>query len=134
VSLRASVRLPPEPWTLTVCRTFVGDLAGVAGVAEPVVDDLLIAVTEACSNVVRHAAAGGPYRLEVSVDDSHCVIRVRDRGPGFDPDRLVRPAENTDSGRGLLLVRAVMDHLRIEPGNPGTQVTMTKTLRRPDPG
>ena len=90
-------------------------------------DDLAIAVTEACGNVVRHAALGGVYRVEIGVDDRQCVIRVRDRGPGFDPDHV----EVTDpelGGRGLVVMRAVVDDVRIESRRPGTEVTMIKSI------
>ena len=123
----AALELPPQPWTLAVCRGLLEQLLVLACVERRIADDLAIALTEVCGNVVRHAAVAGVYRVEIGVDDRQCVIRVRDRGPGFDPDRV----EVTDAdlgGRGLVVMRAVLDDMRIEACRPGTEVTMIKRV------
>jgi serine/threonine-protein kinase RsbW len=125
--LSVTVELPPKAWTLAASRRLVGDLLDGVAVAVMIREDLAIAVTEACSNVVRHAVGVASYRLTVDVDDDRCVIEVRDTGPGFDPDL---PRNTTaDGGRGLLLMLALVDDLRLERRHPGMNVTMIKRLR-----
>jgi serine/threonine-protein kinase RsbW len=126
--LSDAVELPPQMWTLAASRRFVGELLERAAVSPAIQADLAVAVTEACSNVVRYAPGGGNYRLAVDINDDRCVIEVRDAGPGFDPD-VPSNASLPEGGRGLLLMRALVDHLRVEQLQPGVTVTMIKNLR-----
>jgi serine/threonine-protein kinase RsbW len=125
--LSVAVDLPPKTWTLAASRRLVGELLDRVAVAVTIREDMAIAVTEACSNVVRHAPGVASYRLTVDVDDDRCVIEVRDTGPGFDPD-LPRTT-TADGGRGLVLMLALVDDLRLERQHPGMNVTMVKMLR-----
>jgi serine/threonine-protein kinase RsbW len=73
--------------------------------------------------------------LELDVDGSGLEIRVRDQGTGFDPTRLPDPLalENLcrSSGRGILLMRALMDAVTFcRPRGGGTEVGMRKSRRR----
>ena len=127
--LSDAVELPPQMWTLAESRRFVGELLARAAVSPAIQDVLAVAVTEACSNVVRHAPDGGAYRLTVDVNDDRCLIEVRDGGPGFDPDVTRNTSRDRDGGRGLFLMRALVDDLRFEQRQPGVTVTMIKNLR-----
>lgn len=124
-----AVELPSQMWTVAESRRFVGDLLHRAAVPSAIQDELAVAVTEACSNVVRHAPGSGTYRLTVDINDDHCVIEVRDAGPGFDPDVPPNTSPGRDGGRGLLLMRALVDDLRFEQRHPGMTITMIKNLR-----
>jgi serine/threonine-protein kinase RsbW len=104
-------------------------------VAAAVGTDLVLALSEACSNAVRHASAGLSYRVRLCVDDSRCLMEVRDHGPGFDPGVVPAPGVNAYHGRGLLIMRTVVDKLHIDPLQPhGTQVVMVKNWSRSLPG
>lgn len=126
--LSEAVELPPQVWTLAASRRFVGELLERAAVCPAIQDDLAVAVTEACGNVVRHAPDGGTYRLTVDINDDRCVIEVRDAGPGFDPDAPPHTSSDRDGGRGLLLMRVLVTELRFEHRQPGTTVTMIRSL------
>lgn len=78
-----------------------------------------LAVTEACTNVVRHAYADGHGPLEVDVRTAGDALEVdvRDRGKGIAP----RPAE-TSLGLGLPLMAALADRLRITRERDGANV------------
>jgi serine/threonine-protein kinase RsbW len=127
--LSDAVELPPQMWTLAESRRFVDELLARAAVSPAIQDELAVAVTEACSNVVRHAPDGGTYRLTVDINDDRCLIEVRDGGPGSDPDVPQNAPLDRDGGRGLLLMRALVDDLRYEQRHPGITVTMIKNLR-----
>jgi serine/threonine-protein kinase RsbW len=122
------VELAPQTWTLAEARRFVGEVLARAAVSPSVQDELIVAVTEACSNVVSHAPGSGPYRLTVDVTDDRCLIQVRDNGPGFDPDTIGSVSLDRNGGRGLLLIRALVDEVRFEQRRPGVTVTMIKKL------
>ncbi len=78
-------------------------------------DDLEIALTEACSNVVTHATGADKFEVRLDVGADRCLIDVLDNGAGFDTDALdgTRPATAGERGRGLYLIRALSDNVRM---------------------
>lgn len=79
---------------------------------------LRLAVTEALTNVVRHAypdGKTGPIRLELFVEKETLVVRLLDHGPRFDPRSstadLPRPEELAEGGYGIPILRKVMDSI-----------------------
>ena len=118
-------------------RTLDGALAG-AGVTQDCRDDIRLALTEACGNVVSHAGLASRYHIDVTVDEGECVIEVTDDGGGFDPARvpaveLVGPAAEPqglkESGRGLHVLAAVVERLDVvSVEDTGTLVRFSKHL------
>ncbi len=82
-------------------------VSGAAG------DDLEIAVTEACANVVRHATGAETFEVSLDLGDDRCTIDVRDDGAGFDPDAVDAPGTAGEHGRGLFLIRALAENVRM---------------------
>ncbi len=143
---------PRESLSIPVMRRVLGDTLVRIGLDEACISDLLLAATEACTNVLRHAGAGRRYDVIVQVDRSRALLQVIDSGRGIDPTRVrvrrahlrrppVRPAtllrrrSRTDistlaeSGRGLAIMRACVDDvsLRTGPGR-GTVVRLRKRI------
>jgi serine/threonine-protein kinase RsbW len=89
---------PREALSVPVMRRVLGDTLSRLGFGQSCIDDLLLAVTEACTNVLLHAGPGRQYELVVHVDGSQCVLEVVDSGRGFEPVRagirrpMVRPS------------------------------------------
>ena len=125
-----AIELPAVPVSLAAVRHALSEVAEAARVPDRVLDDLKVAVTEACTNVVIHAydgmAAGGPLLVDVWHRASRLVVRVSDAGTGMVP-RLGRRA--TGLGLGLRLIAALAAEVRIstKPGE-GTTVLMTFDL------
>lgn len=95
-----------------------------------------VAVTEALSNAILRGNAGDPrkrVRVRAFIDHSALVVEVADEGGGFDlesctldpttPERL-----QSEEGRGLFLMRKLMDRVECLGNGPGSVVRMT--LRR----
>ncbi len=97
-------------------------------------DEMKHAVIEACINAIEHSgSAERKIYLTFQVFSDRMVIRVTDRGSGFNPDEVeepdIREKLKTGShkrGWGLKLITNLMDDVRIEPGIPGTTVIMVK--------
>ena len=91
-----------------------------------------VALTEALSNAILRGNSDDPTKtvhVKVSVDIYRLVIEVRDQGEGFDidactvdvgPDTLER-----EDGRGLFLMRKLMDRVECVPSDPGNTVRLT---------
>jgi serine/threonine-protein kinase RsbW len=100
------------------------------------VHDVILALDEACANVIRHAFPGGAeggYAVSATVDDDEVRITVEDHGVGFDPARLDEDwvAPEALSGRGLSIIQSVMSSVDLsEPDDDGgTRLVMSKKLQ-----
>ena len=94
--VRFCLVFPRESLSIPVMRRVLGDTLNRLGVDENSVSDLLLAVTEACTNVLRHAGPGRKYEVVVKVGRNRCVLQVLDNGRGIEPARL-RTARRTQS-------------------------------------
>src|SRR5436309_13890334 len=102
------------------------------GVDTTCVDDIEVALTEACTNVLDHASGDEEYEVVAELDDNVCTILVVDTGHGFDAAEVghVEADPNAEEGRGIQLIRALVDrvHFRSKTDD-GTVVHLEKTLR-----
>ncbi|HMC51238.1 MAG TPA: ATP-binding protein [Acidimicrobiales bacterium] len=137
--MRLQIRLvlPADARLLPSTRRAMGLHLEALGVDPDCGDDIILALAEACANVVRHAFSGGPPgRFSVSADltSDDVTIEVEDHGLGIAPETVRRAGEEVDpeatSGRGLFLIRQLMSSVEVEPvGGSGTRVRMRKKLR-----
>jgi serine/threonine-protein kinase RsbW len=96
--------------------------------------DLKLALTEACSNSIRHAYRGGhegvvEIRYELAAD--RLAVEVSDEGGGFDPALLDADERDLDEGGlGIAIIRALTDELAIGPSakGAGSRLRFTKYL------
>ena len=120
------------PFIRGLCRQALEHLR----IDRDVVDEITLALNEACANVVQHAGPHDDYEVRVDIDDDRCRIQVTDQGEGFDPDALVEagPGDVLDGGQGLRLMRALVDTLRFEQDPDGRhRVTFVKRLSAREP-
>lgn len=128
VDMRFSLSLPCEALSIPVIRRVVGDALRGLGVAADCVDDVLVAISEACTNVVQHARASGDYKVTGHVDDGVCALEITDRGRGPRPAPQDR-GPLAESGRGIHIMQALMDDLDIDSApDQGTVVHLRKRL------
>ncbi len=104
---------------VTQVREWVCERARAAGLGEEAIAEIALAVSEAVSNIMRHAykgRAGGRIEATVTVDDTALTIHLRDYGLKFDPDAYQTPDLDTPSegGYGILLMRTIMDEVQYE--------------------
>lgn len=139
MNLHLVLRLPPDPASASVGRHLCASALVEAGASPDVIDDVSLAVTEACANVVNHAGPVPSYELRLELDPLRCTIIVADAGSGMDPARtgaaLGEGGRSREHGRGVSLMRAVMDSVRLSsrPGR-GTTVRLVKRLVDADGG
>jgi anti-sigma regulatory factor (Ser/Thr protein kinase) len=81
---------PGEAVSVPVMRRVLGDTLSRLGMDERCVGDILLAVTEACSNVVRHAGPGRRYEVVAHVGSKRCVLEIVDSGRGVDSSDAIR--------------------------------------------
>ena len=109
------------------------------GLTEARVADLVLVAHELAANAVRHggATSATPGRITLWREDHALLCRVSDGGPGIvDPERagLVDVPLAASNGRGLWIIRQVVDRLDIDSGGSGTTITAEIHLDQgPDP-
>ena len=135
--LDVAVCLPGEAETVGLVRTVVTNTLVLFGVEDECVEDVRLAVSEACTNVIDHAAGDDEYEVRLEVDEDRCVISITNPGEGFDANTLtgVMPDTSSARGRGVAIMQAVVDRIefRSEP-EAGTVVRLVKTLTIRDDG
>ena len=114
-----SVRLPVDAKSVPLARGLLRQALEHLGVVQTGIEELVLALTEACANVVQHAGEHDEYQLDVEIDDELCRITVLDNGEGFDPAATPMPESPLDGGRGLLLMRALVDRLQFKNAEDG---------------
>jgi len=128
--LDLSVALPRESVSVPVVRRLAGQALRAFGVHDGDVDDVMLAITEACANVIDHAGATDTYDVKIELSADRCAITVVDQGGGFDAARVPETVpQDAEMGRGLALMRALVDNVafRNEP-QAGAVVHMVKNL------
>ena len=132
-----------EAVSVPVMRRVLGDTLRGFGMDEDSVYDILLAATEACTNVLRHGGRDVPgYTVMTSLGPVGCQVEVADEGAGT----ALAPAETgavpsvphprnaiadlPESGRGIAIMRACVDNVTLDssPGR-GTVVTLRKHIR-----
>jgi anti-anti-sigma factor len=128
------LELLAEPAALPGVRRRLGAWLSGLGMGEQDRVGVMVAVGEACANAAEHAYRGtapGPMTVTAQVDvDGVLTVVVRDEGTWHPPDR-----DPGDRGRGLLIMRQLVDGVVFEERPEGTTVTLSLRLRRsPDFG
>ena len=126
-----TLALPRDEFSVPVARRVLARAMDVLGVDETVVADIELALTEACTNVLDHAADTHEYEVSAGIDGTLCVIEVIDRGGGFDSagKGLVDADPTAEDGRGIQLIRALVDKVTFTSRpQVGTVVHLEKQL------
>ncbi len=137
--MERSLSIPSDPAAIDKVESFLTELCAEWGLSDDEAGDLIIAGTEAANNAILHGnrrcrelqvrlqaqvrQVGGTRLLELTVCDEGQGL------PDEAPEDPTSPEHLLDiSGRGLLIIRHLMDEVRIEALEPGTRVVMIKSL------
>jgi serine/threonine-protein kinase RsbW len=124
VAVGQAVRLtiPARAEYIGLTRLALIGLSRVRDVSDDLVADLKLAITEACSNSVRHAYPDGRGTVEVLYElrDDRLVVEVVDDGPGFDPRAANAYGDGlAEGGLGIAIIKAIADEFEIGPAADG---------------
>jgi serine/threonine-protein kinase RsbW len=116
--------IPAKPEYITLSRLALSGLSRVHPLADDTLADLKLALTEACSNSVRHAYDGGEGHVDIQfvLLDDRLIIEVADDGTGFEPystDPVVEGGELSEGGLGIAIIRSIADEVVIADGPDG---------------
>ncbi len=130
--VRMQLAMPRDTRYVGLMRDVTACVLSEFSVAADAADDVKLAITEACANAVRHASGASEYSVRIAAGPSGCEVEVVDLGPGFPPPGLHEPvAGDLESGRGLFLIRSLVDDLQFIREDDETCVRLIK--RWPSP-
>jgi serine/threonine-protein kinase RsbW len=121
--------------TVSTCiEDMLGSLDGLAE-APGVLQQVQLAIHEACTNVVEHAYEGRKHeRMQIilTLDDTsrRLTVELRDSGQPFDPSSVAEPdlEDGQIHGYGLFIMRQVMDEVTYEPSDGANRWRLVKEL------
>ncbi len=129
---RFQIEILSDPACLKMVRDTVASFCALAGMGESEKCQVVLAVDEACSNIIRHSYEGAvdkPIICEGKVEDGAVVIILRDYGKKIDLSKI-GPRNLSDVGPGGLgvhFMREVMDSVEFEDcGEEGTRLLLRK--------
>ena len=128
-----TLHLPRDEASVPLVRHLCRIALKQVGVHDDCSSDIQLALTEACTNVLRHAAAhNDEYGVGVKLNNDECSITVVDTGRGFDHLSLAKGEEaamTAEGGRGIQLMRALVDNVNFTSRpEAGTMVHLVKGL------
>lgn len=138
---RIFLSLPAEAECIDIARLTLYGISSQMGFSYEDIEDMKVAVAEACNNVVLHAyreEEPGTIDLEFVAEPSQLTITVTDSGESFPYDQAAHagaPYEGKSledisaGGLGIYLMQALMDQVEVEQES-GTKVILTKYLAR----
>src|SRR5437773_723535 len=120
-----ALRLPAAPGSLPVLRHTLGRWLAQAGAGESDIYEISVACAEAYTNSIEHAyrAADAQVEIEANLVDGEVDITIHDRGKWREP-------RGEHRGRGLALMRGLMEDVQVARTDQGTTVHMRRRLRR----
>jgi serine/threonine-protein kinase RsbW len=126
-----ALTLPREEISVPLTRHVVSAALLTAGVEPACVHEVEVALSEACTNAVKHAVDGVVYEVVVGISDEHISIEVVDSGSGFGQRHLSTGHDHwAENGRGVKLIHALSDLAIFDSvDGSGGSVHMTKRLR-----
>ena len=127
-----SLTLPSDPRMLSVARSFVEAVCQACEFDRPLRHALVLATGEAVTNIVRHAHRGLPgaeLTMHLQVAAAEVVLTFLDEGEPFDIALVpaLPPGELRIGGRGVYLLRTLMDDVTCQPrGERGNVLRLVK--------
>ncbi|MFC4779553.1 anti-sigma B factor RsbW [Paenibacillus sp. GCM10023252] len=142
---RIKLQIPAEAENMELVRLTLYGIASKMGFSYEEIEDMKVAVGEACNNAILHAypeqEAAGVIDLEFQTDTNYMTILVKDHGPSFELQDSYKDAamlggqsisELKVGGLGIYLMQALMDEVEVQTG-AGTEVRMTKYREAREP-
>ncbi len=125
------LRIPSKAEWVAVARLAVAAVANRLNFSIEDIEDVKLAVAEACTNCIQHAEGSGQIQITCETGPDGLTVRVCDFGGSARPEgiRSRRADEPTVGGLGVFLIRSLMDSVEYDV-NPdrGTNLVMTKKV------
>ena len=131
------LKLRSNPKFISKVEDFLRRINRMLHLDETQFNKLLVSTSEAVNNGIIHGNHGNPDKkvsITCEVNSTAVVVRVKDEGKGFEPEQVPDPLreENLlrETGRGIFLMRTLMDHVDYFITPNGVEVIMRLNFKR----
>lgn len=124
------MELTANPDYVGIIRLTTSGIANKIGFSIDDIEDLKVAVSEACTNAIKHSK-DKKFTITFNILENGINIEIKDNGQGYDINSISTPnlEEPKESGLGLFIIQALMDDVSMESeAGQGTIIKMTKYL------
>ena len=135
----AQLKVKSRTENLSEIRDFVSGNARAADIPEVTVENIILAVDEACTNIIKHAyklSPEGEIIIKIVYDKEKFTVTIIDYGKSFEPARVPLPdlqkyyREHRVGGLGMYLMKSLMDDVEyISVPGEYNQVLLSKNIR-----
>ena len=129
------LRLNGNSDTLALVRKIIDAAVNHLSIKASLLNDLKLATTEACTNVIRHAYkfdALKYYDVEIKISEELLMIELLYCDPGFEPDKIPVPdlKKMNEGGLGVYIIKNIMDYVKYttDPESGNVSLKMVKLL------
>jgi serine/threonine-protein kinase RsbW len=129
------VNLPSSKESMGKIEPILMQVQTIADIPEDRFYNLLISVTEAVNNAIMHGNgfdSSKTVTVTLTATEDYVEIEVQDEGSGFDPDMVADPREPENllkaSGRGIFIIKSLIEQVSFENNEIGTKVSMKFTI------
>ncbi len=129
-----SLKIKSHPENLKQIRKIVSDASSQASFSKEDSGSIILAVDEACSNIIRHSYDSDhskEIQISIELTSDSLKISIRDKGKKFDIESIKSRdiTEVKPGGLGIYIIQHVMDHVEFERTSQGyNQLTMVKNI------
>jgi serine/threonine-protein kinase RsbW len=124
---------------LSAIRDFVSSYVAEAGIAQDVIENIILAVDEACTNIIKHAyhsVPDGEIIIKLKTTGSKLIVSITDFGNSFAPEKIPEPdlqkyyRQRRVGGLGMYLMKTLMDDVKYN-SVPGkfNEVLLSKNIK-----
>ena len=124
------MEIASNPEYVGIIRLTTSGIANKVGFSMDDIEDIKVAVSEACTNAIKHSEDDVFY-ITFNILENGITIEIQDKGKGCDIESIPQPDLNNpkENGLGLFIIKTLMDEVSIESkDNQGAIIKMTKYL------
>lgn len=127
------ISVPNKPEYVSVVRLTASAIASRMGFSFEEIEDIKVALAEACTNVIKHGMCNkiDNYEIEFVMEENKITIEITDKGTGFSCKDVSEPDLNSpkEGGLGIFIIKSLMDEVDIKSDiGKGTEIKMIKYL------
>ncbi len=130
--LKKSVSFSSVRSNIRLVESFILEINDALDLESSILDRIMISITEVVNNGIIHGNQSDPAKqvhLSCTCYEDRIDFVIRDEGTGFSPDDIPDPLDDEnllkEGGRGVLIVRSMMDSVRFQPSADGMEVHLS---------
>jgi len=137
---KSHLKIKSRTKNLSLIRNFISEKAAAVNFGSKDIADIILAVDEACTNIIKHAYNSDPegkINISIEAEAGKFTITIEDYGHSFNPDKVPVPDlqryhnEKKVGGLGIYLMKALMDEVKyVSVPGKYNRVILSKNLNK----